>query len=170
MKTVGIALHMHVHARIFKKTKWGFFFFFLVAQMLKKITSEESLRDNSTAELDALKHRDWVRQWPRTVRQSEGFPCGDVRAQLCSFFCLPGTPVGAADEGAAAGREAEEGAGAALQHSAHGIQPDALRDADAGHPRSQLPAAQSHGEQLGLVVPCACRRFTLRRGKPLPSV
>lgn len=30
--------------------------------MLKKITSEESLRDNSTAELDALKHRDWVRQ------------------------------------------------------------------------------------------------------------
>ena len=31
------------------------------AQMLKKITTEEALEDRSTAELDALKHRDWVR-------------------------------------------------------------------------------------------------------------
>lgn len=30
--------------------------------MLKKISSEESLEDRSTAELDALKHRDWVRR------------------------------------------------------------------------------------------------------------
>lgn len=33
-----------------------------VAQMLKKITTEEVLEDKSTAELDALKHRDWVRR------------------------------------------------------------------------------------------------------------
>lgn len=32
-----------------------------VAQMLKKITTEETLEDRPTAELDALKHRDWVR-------------------------------------------------------------------------------------------------------------
>lgn len=37
-------------------------YFYFVLQMLKKIRSEESLRDNSSAELDALKHRDWVRQ------------------------------------------------------------------------------------------------------------
>lgn len=32
-----------------------------VAQMLKKITTEEAVGDRSTSELDTLKHRDWVR-------------------------------------------------------------------------------------------------------------
>lgn len=54
--------------------------------------------------------------------------------------------MGAADEGAAAGREAEEGAGAALRPAAHRVQPHTLRDADAGHTGSEVPAAQSHGE------------------------
>lgn len=35
---------------------------YFVAQMLKKITTEDDLEDRSTAELDALKHRDWVRR------------------------------------------------------------------------------------------------------------
>lgn len=33
---------------------------FFRGQMLKKISTEESLEDRSTSELDALKHRDWV--------------------------------------------------------------------------------------------------------------
>lgn len=33
-----------------------------LAQMLKKITTEEAVEDRSTAELDSLKHRDWVRE------------------------------------------------------------------------------------------------------------
>jgi len=33
-----------------------------VAQMLRKISKEETLEDRSAAELDALKHRDWVRR------------------------------------------------------------------------------------------------------------
>lgn len=37
----------------------------LVAQMLKKITTEEAVGDGSTSELDALKHRDWVRRYER---------------------------------------------------------------------------------------------------------
>lgn len=57
-----------------------------------------------------------------------------------------GSAVGAADEGAPAGGEAEEGAGAAVQSAAHRVQPHALRDADAGHSSAQLPAPQSHGE------------------------
>lgn len=103
--------------------------------MLKKITSEESLQDNSTAELDALKHRDWVRQNSRTQQKTmqhcleltRAFSCGEERAQLAAVVvCFPGMSVGAADEGAPAGSEAEEGAGAALQHPAHRIQPDTL--------------------------------------------
>lgn len=31
--------------------------------MLRKIRSEEPEEDRSTAELDALKHRDWVGDW-----------------------------------------------------------------------------------------------------------
>lgn len=58
--------------------------------------------------------------------------------------------MGAADEGAEAGGEAEEGPGAAVQPAAHRIQPDALRDADAGHSSSQVPASQSHGESRWL--------------------
>lgn len=65
---------------------------------------------------------------------------------VASVVCIPGTAVGAADEGAEAGSEAKEGAGAALQPATHRVQPHALWDADAGHTRSQLPAAQSHGE------------------------
>lgn len=65
-------------------------------------------------------------------------------------ICFPGTSVGAADEGTQAGSEAEEGAGAALQHSAYRIQPHALWNANAGHTSSQIPAAQSHGEKVRL--------------------
>lgn len=108
----------------FLKLKKKCLSFFFVAQMLKKITSEESLRDNSTAELDALKHRDWVRpsicRNVQLVFEREGFHLATVAV------CFPGTPVGAADEGAPAGSEAEEGAGAALQHPAHRIQPHTL--------------------------------------------
>lgn len=98
--------------------------------MLKKITSEESLGDNSSAELDALKHRDWVSQnhCARLVAEfsrhgSVSQPSAHLAAAL---VCFPGTSVGAADEGAPAGGEAEEGAGAALQHAAHRIQPHTL--------------------------------------------
>lgn len=54
--------------------------------MLKKITSEESQRDNSTAELDALKHRDWVRR--NICRNLRSFSCDHVRAHLgrCGSF------------------------------------------------------------------------------------
>lgn len=38
---------------------------FFIAQLLKKITTEETVEDKSTAELDALKHRDWVRRRDR---------------------------------------------------------------------------------------------------------
>lgn len=58
---------------------------------------------------------------------NERVSCVDVRAQLAAaVVCFPGTSVGAADEGAPAGSEAEEGAGAALQHAAHRIQPHTL--------------------------------------------
>lgn len=65
-----------------------------------------------------------------------------------TLVCFPGTSVGAADEGAPAGGEAKEGAGAALQHAAHRIQPHTLWDAHAGYTSSQFPAPQSHGEKL----------------------
>lgn len=45
---------------------------------------------------------------------------------LLAVVCIPGTSVGAADEGPQAGSEAEEGAGAALQPAAHRVQPHAL--------------------------------------------
>ena len=67
---------------------------------------------------------------------------------MCVWF--PGASVGAADEGPQAGGEAEEGSGAALQPAAHRVQPHTLRDADAGHPDTQVPAPQSHGERPGL--------------------
>lgn len=60
--------------------------------------------------------------------------------------------MGAADEGAPAGGEAEEGAGAAVQPAAHRVQPHAVRDAHAGHTSSQVPAAQSHGELKVLIL------------------
>lgn len=40
--------------------------------MLKKISSEEPLEDRSTPELDALKHRDWVRRRNRVHRKDNG--------------------------------------------------------------------------------------------------
>ncbi|XP_062245082.1 protein spire homolog 2 [Platichthys flesus] len=36
--------------------------------MLKKITTEEALEDRSTAELDALKNRDWARLWVQLMK------------------------------------------------------------------------------------------------------
>ncbi|MEQ2166362.1 hypothetical protein GOODEAATRI_027230 [Goodea atripinnis] len=39
--------------------------------MLKKISSEEVLEDRSTPELDALKHRDWVRRDDRVHLETE---------------------------------------------------------------------------------------------------
>ncbi|XP_037538599.1 protein spire homolog 2 [Nematolebias whitei] len=38
-------------------------------EMLKKISSEESLEDRSTAELDALKHRDWAHLWVQLMKE-----------------------------------------------------------------------------------------------------
>ncbi|XP_039990178.1 protein spire homolog 2 isoform X2 [Xiphias gladius] len=38
-------------------------------EMLKKITTEEVLEDKSTAELDALKHRDWARLWVQLMKE-----------------------------------------------------------------------------------------------------
>lgn len=118
--------------------------------MLKKISTEESLEDRSSSELDALKHRDWVSPDPLDCAPLPPPPPEEC-CRLCDVRNLgrrsPGAAVGAADEGAAAGGEAEEGAGAALRPAAHRVQPHALRDADAGHTRSQVPAAQSHGER-----------------------
>ncbi|MEQ2195692.1 Protein spire 2, partial [Xenoophorus captivus] len=37
-------------------------------EMLKKISSEEVLEDQSTSELDALKHRDWARLWVQLMK------------------------------------------------------------------------------------------------------
>ncbi|XP_023253191.1 protein spire homolog 2 [Seriola lalandi dorsalis] len=38
-------------------------------EMLKKITKDEALEDRSTAELDALKHRDWARLWVQLMKE-----------------------------------------------------------------------------------------------------
>ncbi|KAM7414074.1 hypothetical protein PAMA_019069 [Pampus argenteus] len=38
-------------------------------EMLKKITTEETVEDKSTAELDALKHRDWARLWVQLMKE-----------------------------------------------------------------------------------------------------
>ncbi|XP_028287887.1 protein spire homolog 2 [Parambassis ranga] len=38
-------------------------------EMLKKISTEETLEDRSTAELDALKHRDWARLWVQLMKE-----------------------------------------------------------------------------------------------------
>lgn len=45
---------------------------------------------------------------------------------VVAVVSIPGAAVGAADEGAQAGSEAEEGAGAAVQLAAHRVQPHAL--------------------------------------------
>lgn len=69
-----------------------------------------------------------------------------VSLLLLLLLSIPGTSVGAADEGAQAGCEAEEGAGAAVQPAAHRVQPHTVRDVDAGHPSTQVPATKSHGK------------------------
>uniref|UniRef100_H3CTW2 Spire-type actin nucleation factor 2 n=1 Tax=Tetraodon nigroviridis TaxID=99883 RepID=H3CTW2_TETNG len=57
-------------------------------EMLKKIASEESLRDNSTAELDALKHRDWARLWVQLMKElRQGVKLKKVQEQ--PFNTLP---------------------------------------------------------------------------------
>ncbi|KAM7396324.1 hypothetical protein PAMP_019370 [Pampus punctatissimus] len=38
-------------------------------EMLKKITTEETVEDKSTAELDTLKHRDWARLWVQLMKE-----------------------------------------------------------------------------------------------------
>ncbi|XP_053175936.1 protein spire homolog 2 [Scomber japonicus] len=38
-------------------------------ELLKKITTEETVEDKSTAELDALKHRDWARLWVQLMKE-----------------------------------------------------------------------------------------------------
>lgn len=122
----------------------------LLPQLLKKISTEESPGDRSAAELDALKHTDWVGggDGVHFVTQRTMRPCVCLfdKCSRVTVVSAAGSPVGAADEGAPAGSEAEEGAGAAVRPAAHRVQPHALRDADAGYSSSQLPAPQSHGE------------------------
>ena len=68
-----------------------------------------------------------------------------LRPVETSYRGQKGPAVGAADAGAAAWSQAEEGAGEAVQPTAHRVPADPLRDAHAGHPRAQLQAAQGHG-------------------------
>nr|XP_020442238.1 protein spire homolog 2 isoform X3 [Monopterus albus] len=57
-------------------------------EMLKKITSEEAQEDRSTAELDALKHRDWARLWVQLMKElRQGVKLKKVQEQL--FNALP---------------------------------------------------------------------------------
>ncbi|XP_032470280.1 protein spire homolog 2 isoform X2 [Phocoena sinus] len=58
-----------------------------------------------------------------------------------------GPTLGPAHAGAAPRSEAEEGAGAGVQLPAHRVPAHPLRDADAGHPRQELQAAQGHGQR-----------------------
>lgn len=58
---------------------------FFLEQMLKKITNVETLEDRSSAELDSLKHTDWVR------RRSTTGTTGQHRVwlkQVLSCWCL----------------------------------------------------------------------------------
>ncbi|KAM4733358.1 LOW QUALITY PROTEIN: protein spire homolog 2 [Anableps anableps] len=57
-------------------------------EMLKKISSEEALEDRSTAELDALKHRDWARLWVQLMKElRQGVKLKKVQEQ--PFNLLP---------------------------------------------------------------------------------
>ncbi|XP_059191909.1 protein spire homolog 2 [Centropristis striata] len=57
-------------------------------EMLKKITTEETLEDRSTAELDALKHRDWARLWVQLMKElRQGVKLKKVQEQ--PFNLLP---------------------------------------------------------------------------------
>lgn len=92
--------------------------------MLKKIRTEEPQEDNSSTELDALQHTDWVKgvliravvdivvsiTHICLVMSSCIIQCNDGD-RVCVYV---GSSVGAADEGVEAGRKAQEGGGAAL--------------------------------------------------------
>ncbi|XP_026222431.1 protein spire homolog 2 [Anabas testudineus] len=57
-------------------------------EMLKKITTEEDLEDRPTAELDALKHRDWARLWVQLMKElRQGVKLKKVQEQ--QFNSLP---------------------------------------------------------------------------------
>uniref|UniRef100_A0A3B4ZWW5 Spire type actin nucleation factor 2 n=1 Tax=Stegastes partitus TaxID=144197 RepID=A0A3B4ZWW5_9TELE len=57
-------------------------------EMLKKISSEETLEDKSSAELDALKHRDWARLWVQLMKElRQGVKLKKVQEQ--NFNPLP---------------------------------------------------------------------------------
>lgn len=62
-------------------------FVVVVVQMLKKISSEEAVEDRSTSELDALKHRDWVRQSEREQCDTVGRQCNSVFDQKRQRCC-----------------------------------------------------------------------------------
>ncbi|XP_070687283.1 protein spire homolog 2 [Pempheris klunzingeri] len=57
-------------------------------EMLKKITTQEAVEDRSTAELDALKHRDWARLWVQLMKElRQGVKLKKVQEQ--PFNSLP---------------------------------------------------------------------------------
>ncbi|XP_054476217.1 protein spire homolog 2 [Anoplopoma fimbria] len=57
-------------------------------EMLKKITKEETVEDRPTAELDALKHRDWARLWVQLMKDlRQGVKLKKVQEQ--PFNLLP---------------------------------------------------------------------------------
>ncbi|KAG7522912.1 spire-like 2 [Solea senegalensis] len=57
-------------------------------EMLKKISTEDALEDKSTAELDALKHRDWARLWVQLMKElRQGVKLKKVQEQ--PFNTLP---------------------------------------------------------------------------------
>lgn len=114
-------------------------------QMLQRLREDEPQAEQPQAELDNLGHADWVSAAPartRGARRARAPAGAEGRLHLVG----PGPPLGPAHAGAPPRGEAEEGAGAGVQPAAHRVPADALRDADAGHPRQELPAAQGHGE------------------------
>lgn len=98
--------------------------------MLKKIRTEEPLEENSTTELDALQHTDWVKDvLIRTVdemvvsfthicfcdvQQCMSYGSCKNGNCVCLSFVHLDSAVGAANEGVEAGCEAQEGGGTAV--------------------------------------------------------
>jgi len=112
--------------------------------MLQKLREDEEAEERPAAELGSLRNTDWVRRRGREPGLRRGRVGADT---VCLPLPTPGPAVGAADAGAAARREAEEGAGEAVQPPAHRVPAHPLRDAHAGHPRPQLQTPQGHGER-----------------------
>ncbi|XP_074532976.1 protein spire homolog 2 [Halichoeres trimaculatus] len=57
-------------------------------EMLKKISTQETVEDRSTAELDSLKHRDWARLWVQLMKElRQGVKLKKVQEQ--PFNSLP---------------------------------------------------------------------------------